>query len=242
MNCSSGKLAGCSRPRSRRDLSRRHAVNTRFIDVDTYSNVWIVSQDIFVRRRRLPLGPGWCLVFGFQSWVLVDLVEEFQDAVSLFQLDVGFIVRRRFRQGRNRRQIRRVVVGHFARRLHEFWMMRACWLWLRRSSARLLEWVEEESEEHFDGGRSAARNYVPGRQWPRASPSLALQMARENVIGRITGKELRHTTILQSYMLSTQACSHQPGERTHETLLLVPSAPHQPLIPSPSVIATRPLV
>jgi hypothetical protein len=67
-------------------------------DANAYSNVWIVCQNIFVRRRRLPLRSGRRLLLGLQSRVIIDLVEEFQNTMALLQLNIGFIFRRWLRE------------------------------------------------------------------------------------------------------------------------------------------------
>jgi hypothetical protein len=128
---------------------------------NTYRNVWIVGQDIFVRRRGLSLRSGWRRFFGLQGRVLVDLVEELQDAMLLLQLDAGLILRRRRRQRRDRREIRRVIFGHFSRRRG----LRLC-LWSRfvdgvegRAGRK---WVEEGGGAVTKIGCEKLRT---GQQW-----------------------------------------------------------------------------
>jgi hypothetical protein len=63
---------------------------------NTYSNVRVVSQHIFVRWRWLPFG-AWRRGLGRRGarggFVLVHLVEELEDALLLLQLNLRLVVR-----------------------------------------------------------------------------------------------------------------------------------------------------
>lgn len=168
----SGLQLFCTSAQARRFASRPCSHANR--GANTYRNVWIVGQDIFMRRGGLSLRSGRRRFFGLQGRVLVDLVEELQDAVLLLQLNARLIFRRWRRQRRDRREIRGVIFGHFSRRRG----CRLCW-W-----SRFVDGVEGRAGRKWveEGGgvtEIGCEKLRTGQQW---STARGLQ-GRQDMIG-----------------------------------------------------------